>query len=194
VAGDGQNPAWSRTRSGFTAMELMVAMVAGMVVTGAALALVASGNRIAGDLVRQEDEWQRVRAAAVLWAAEWRGAGYDPTGTAGAGVTRLAPGSLDFSADWNGSGALVPTSGNPNERLSWTAAHGVWRRGVNGGSRVAIAWPESIRYAFRTASGAPLAERPPLSAARIAEVRVRAPLDRAPAGRWVTWIAARRNP
>lgn len=179
---------------GFTSLELAVALSVGLVVTGAALALVGTGNRWVAGMLNEQDEWQRVRAAAVLWAGEWRGAGYDPTRAAGSAITRLTPESLDFSADWNGSGALLPTRDNPNERLSWAASPGLWRRGVNGGPRIAIAWPDSIRFVYRGASGEALGDRPLASDVALVEVRVR--LDPAiPAtAAEVAWTVARRNP
>ena len=179
---------------GVTSLELVVALTIGLVVTGAALALLAAGNRWVSDGLREQDEWQRIRAAAVLLAGEWRGAGYDPTRASGSGIARLAPESIDFSADWNGDGALLPTRDNPNERLSWAVAPGSWRRGVNGGPRVTVAWPDSIRFAYRGDSGELLGERPLASEATLLEVRVRSLRDEAAGTRDVTWWVARRDP
>lgn len=180
---------------GFTSLELVVALSVGLIVTGAALTLLGAGNRWVAGMLREQDEWQRVRAAAALWASEWRGAAYDPSGAAGSAITRLTPESLDFSADWNGSGALLPTRDNPNERLSWAASPGLWRRGVNGGPRLAIAWPDSIRFVYRAAAGEALGDRPLASDVALVEVRVR--LDSGGSGsdaEAVAWTIARRNP
>lgn len=181
-----------RGNGGVTSLELVVALTIGLVVTGAALALLAAGNRWVSEALREQDEWQRNRAAAVLLVGEWRGAGYDPTRASGSGIARLTPESIDFSADWNGDGELFPTRDNPNERLSWAVAPGSWRRGVNGGPRVAIAWPDSIRFTYRGRSGELLEDRPLASEVAVLEARLRTLLDEGET-RIVTWSAARRN-
>ncbi|HUP19393.1 MAG TPA: hypothetical protein VM778_05495 [Gemmatimonadota bacterium] len=179
---------------GATSIELLVAAAIGTLLAGAALALCAAGNRAVAALGAHQTEWQHARAAAALWAAEWRGSGYDPSGGSGAGVTRLAPDTMEFSSDWNGDGALLPTGSNPNERLSWAAPPDSWRRGVNGGPRLAIAWMEGPRFEYLDAAGAPLPERPPPGAARVATARTR--LRGLGEGAWIpiAFRAARRNP
>lgn len=172
-------------------MELLVAAATGLLVTGAALALVHVGNRSVAMLATLQSEWHHARAAASLWAAEWRGAGYDPTGVSGAGLVRFAPETLEFSADWNGDGTLLPTSSNPNERLAWAAVAGAWKRGVNGGPRLAVARPESIRFVFRDGELRELF-RGPTDAVILVEVEVRLPGRRPEAGHTIVWSAGRR--
>ena len=104
-------------RDGITSIELLVAMTLGLVVTLAALLLCSSGNRLVARLTTSQRALQELLAAAELWRTEWRGAGHDPTGTSGAGISLATPESLEFSGDWNGDGALAPTDANPNERL-----------------------------------------------------------------------------
>jgi hypothetical protein len=192
--------AWHRVfrapsgREGFTAIELLVAAVVGLLVTGAALALCAVGNRAVASLVASHAAWSETRAAAALWAAEWRGVGYDPTGASGARVERVAAAAMDLSADWNGNGLLVPTDANPNERLSYSVGAGTWRRGVNGGPRLLAAWPDSARFAYRDSQGRELGPAPDPARAWIAEVRVRLPGGRRSASMEARWAAVRRNP
>ena len=177
--------------AGFTTMELLVAGTTGLLVTGAALALVHAGNRSVATLATLQSEWHHARAAASLWAAEWRGAGYDPTGASGAGLVRFAPETLEFSSDWNGDGALLPTSSNPNERLAWAAVPGAWKRGVNGGPRLVMARPESIRFVFRDGELREVTGGSP-GPVVLVEIEVRLPGRRPGAGHTVVWSAARR--
>lgn len=171
-------------------MELLVAATTGLVVAGAALTLCAAGNRATSALAARQRNWQHLRVAAALWATEWRGAGFDPTGLAGATVSRASPETLEFTADWNGNGALEPTGSNPNERLAWAAVAGTWKRGVNEGGRLPVAWPDSIRFRFRDGSGADLGARPPPASIRVVEAWARTGANGSP----VVWTAARRNP
>lgn len=178
---------------GFTTMELLVAAAVGLVLTGAALALLVAGNRLVAASLAQREAWRQVTAAASLWSAEWRGAGYDPTGSAGSAVDRLAADTMEFSADWNGDGALEPTSSNPNERLAWAASPGTWKRGVNGGGRLPIARPRALAFSFLESPGEDLGSSPPIDRARLAEARLRMPGNGAlPVD--LVWVAGRRNP
>ena len=181
-------------RAGTSTLELVVSATIGFVVTGAALALCAAGNRAVAGIAAAEASWQEARAAVTQWAADWRGAGYDPAGTSGAGVTRLALDTMEFSADWNGDGAIVPTASNPNERLAYAVAPGVFRRGINGGPRIAAAWPDSARFSFRDGAGSDLGPSPPPAAARTAVVRFALPDPDGAAPPVAEWAAARRNP
>jgi hypothetical protein len=183
-----------KSRSGFTTSEFLVAAVVGLLVTGAALALCAAGNRAVTALATSHAAWSETRAVAALWSAEWRGAGYDPTEGAGARVDRVEHGAIEFSADWNGDGALVPTDRNPNERLAHALAPGSWRRGVNEGPRLVAAWPDSGRFVFRDTLGRLLGSLPTPDQVRIAEAWVWVPGGRSPGTIEARWAAVRRNP
>lgn len=179
------------TCRGYTSIELLVAMTLGLVVTLAALVLCSSGNRLVTRLTTSQRALQELLAAAELWRSEWRGAGHDPTGVSGAGITRATPETLEFSADWNGDGGLVPTDANPNERLAHALTAGAWRRGVNGGPRLPLAWPDSARFAYHDSLGLDLGPRP--SPGEIARVELAGFLEVAGRGFSVTWVAARRG-
>lgn len=181
-------------RSGTTTLELIVSATIGFVVTGAALVLCAAGNRAVASVAASEAAWQEARAALTQWAADWRGSGYDPGSGSGAGVTRLAPDTMEFSADWNGDGALLPTASNPNERLAYAIAPGIFRRGINGGPRLAAAWPDSARFSFRDEAGGDLGPSPDLGAVRIAVARLALPNPGNGPPPVAEWAASRRNP
>ncbi len=175
---------------GFTTIEILVAMTLGLLVSLAALVLCSSGNRVVAGLIRSQSSLQELLAAAELWRGEWRGVGYDPAGTAGAGISRATAETLEFSADWNGNGTLLPTASNANERLAYALRPGEWKRGVNGGPRLPLAWPDSARFLYRDTTGADLGPRP--EADRIASVEISAFLGSGGPGFAVIWIAARR--
>ena len=177
-------------RDGITSIELLVAMTLGLVVTLAALLLCSSGNRLVARLTTSQRSLQELLAAAELWRTEWRGAGHDPMGSSGAGISRATPETLEFSGDWNGDGALVPTDANPNERLAHALTAGAWRRGVNGGPRLPLAWPDSARFGYRDSLGLDLGQRP--APTRIAVVEVVGFLETDGNGFSVAWAAARR--
>lgn len=181
-------------RAGMTALEILVAATIGFTVTASALALCAAGNRALASIAASEVAWQEARAALTQWAADWRGAGYDPAAAAGAGVHRLTPDTMEFSADWNGDGSLLPTASNPNERLAYAIAPGVFRRGINGGPRIAAAWPDSARFAYRDAAGGDVGPRPDPGAAQIAVARIALPSPRGGPPPVSQWTASRRNP
>lgn len=166
----------------------------GFIVTGAALVLCAAGNRAVASIAASEAAWQEARAAATQWAADWRGAGFDPTGTSNAGVSRLGRDTMEFSADWNGDGAIVPTASNPNERLAYAIAPGVFRRSINGGPRIAAAWPDSARFSFRDGAGGDLGPDPPPAEARTVVLRFALPDPDGGPPPIVEWAATRRNP
>ena len=180
--------------AGTTTLELVVSATIGFLVTGAALTLCAAGNRAVARLAASEAAWQEGRAVVTQWAADWRGSGYDPASASGAGVTRLAPDTMEFSADWNGDGSLLPTASNPHERLAYAIAPGILRRGINGGPRVAAAWPDSARFTFRDESGADLGPGPSPAAVRIATLRLALPNPGGGPPQIAEWAAARRNP
>jgi hypothetical protein len=177
-----------------TTLELLVSLTIGFVVTGAALGLCAAGNRAVARIAAAEAAWQEARAVVTQWAADWRGAGFDPAATSGAGVGRLATDTMEFSADWNGDGTLLPTASNPNERLAYAIAPGVFRRGINGGPRIAAAWPDSGRFSYLDDAGTDLGPSPSPAAARTAVLRLALPGSHGAAPPVAEWAAARRNP
>lgn len=180
--------------AGTTTLELVVSATIGFVVTGAALALCAAGNRAVASIAASEAAWQEARAAVTQWAADWRGAGFDPVATSGAGVTRLGRDTMEFSADWNGDGAILPTSSNPNERLAYAIAPGVFRRGINGGPRIAAAWPDSAWFSYHDQWGADLGPYPTPAMVSTVVLRFVLPDPNGAASPVPEWVAGRRNP
>lgn len=96
-----------RTMAGFSLIELMVALVAGMIVVGAVLAFTVSSVRANSDYVQSTRLMQELRNTTDYMTAELKRAGYDesamtyvanPTSTA---VSHFAPMKIDTTAGAN---------------------------------------------------------------------------------------------
>ena len=96
-----------RTMAGFSLVELMVALVAGMIVVGAVLAFTVSSVRANSDYVQSTRLMQELRNTTDYMTVELKRAGYDekamryvanPTSTA---VSHFAPMQIDTTAGAN---------------------------------------------------------------------------------------------
>lgn len=161
-----------RSRGGYTLIELIVGVTVGALVAGSAISLCNAANLAVGQLLSHQWAWQEIQAGAALWATEFRGAGYDPRETAGAGISVAQPDTLTFSSDWNASGAVLPTASNPNERLEYVGVANAWKRGVNGGPRLRFARPDSVAFAYRDSLGELLGQTPDPASIRIVDAEV----------------------
>jgi type IV pilus assembly protein PilW len=105
-----------KNNSGFTLIELMVAMaISGIVMT----AIIASyQNETRSHLTQQAtvDMHQNGRAAMLMMTSEIQMAGYDPTGSAGATVLIAAANNFRFQTDADGDGAIA--GGNEDIRYA----------------------------------------------------------------------------
>jgi Tfp pilus assembly protein PilW len=99
--------ATSKAMSGFSLVEMMVALVAGMVVVGAVLAFTVSSVRANSDYVQSTRLMQELRNVTDYMTVELKRAGYDesamvyvanPTSTA---VSKFAPMKIDTTANAN---------------------------------------------------------------------------------------------
>lgn len=91
-------------KSGFSLIELMVAMTVAMVVIGVTVGAMISQQKnhiTQGALV---DLQQGLRAAMEVVGSELKMAGYDPTGTTGAAITLADAADLQFQIDRNADG------------------------------------------------------------------------------------------
>lgn len=112
-----------KSHRGLTIVELMIAMVMGLVVLSAVLELFIHHNRT--NSAQQEVAYaqQNVRAAMELMARDIRGAGYNPTDTAGfSGIVAADDDYIEIQADLNGDGDTSdPESGDPDYAAAPTA-------------------------------------------------------------------------
>jgi len=147
--------------SGFTLVELMIAMVVSGLIIGAIYSAytVQQATYTVQDQVMEMQ--QNLRAALEQVAREVRMAGLDPFGTAGAGLTLASPGRLSFTLDrtddtGNGSAdgdtndaneavdfGFSPADDADNDGIPDSGGAAIFRRQVGGGGYQPLA--ESIQ-------------------------------------------------
>jgi type IV pilus assembly protein PilW len=94
------------SRKGFTLLELLVAILASLVVLGAIAATFIIQDRSYNRENQVVDVQENARAGMHMITQLLAMAGYDPTGTAGAGLLTAASDEIRFTMDLNGSGVI----------------------------------------------------------------------------------------
>lgn len=92
---------------GFTLVELLIVMAVGSIVMAAVMTSFLSQHKsyiVQDDVVEMQ---QNLRVVMEMISSDIRSAGYDPTGTAGAGIVTATPGRLGFTRDLTGNGDTV---------------------------------------------------------------------------------------
>lgn len=108
---------------GFSLVELLIAMAVGLIVLGAMYSVFMVQHKI---FTTQEDYvelQQSVRAAMEMMTREIGMAGYNPTGTAGAGIVSAAASSINFTLDItdnSGSGLPDGDTNDSNENITYS--------------------------------------------------------------------------
>ena len=118
-------------QKGFTLVELMITLLISMIVVGSIYTAFISQQHtyIVQDQVAEMQ--QNIRAALMMITREIRMAGYDPKGTANAGITTALPGQISFTMDINSDGdtndsgetidyGFTPSTSSPN--VNWDVA------------------------------------------------------------------------
>jgi type IV pilus assembly protein PilW len=93
-----------KTSNGFTLVELMVTMAISGFIVAAIYSAYISQQRTYLAQEQVAEMQQNIRAAIDMMAREIRMAGYDPTQSAGAGITAALAGQISFTQDTNGDG------------------------------------------------------------------------------------------
>jgi type IV pilus assembly protein PilW len=93
-----------KNKSGFTIIELLMAMATGIIVLAGIYAAFDSQQKIHTKEKQVTDAVQNVRGAAHFMVREIRLAGMDVTGTAGAGFLIAGPHSIQFTLDRDDGG------------------------------------------------------------------------------------------
>ena len=111
--GEGSMTTKKRADSGFTLIEILVALALSGIVLTAIYTAYQSQHKtyIAQESVAKMQ--QNLRAAMYLMTQEIRMAGYDPRGTANAGIETADPDELKFTKDLDGDGTI--DSGNSED-------------------------------------------------------------------------------
>ncbi len=98
----------AKNNSGFTIIELLMAMTTGIIVLAGIYAAFDSQQKIHTKEQQVTDAVQNVRGAAHFMVREIRLAGMDVTGTAGAGFLIAGPHSIQFTLDRDDGGGGDP--------------------------------------------------------------------------------------
>lgn len=92
------------SQTGFALVEMLIALAVSSLLLGSMYSFFLSQRR-AYDLREQVAEMQQnIRSGMALLAREIRMAGYDPSGTAGAGIVEASPQAIRMTMDLNGDG------------------------------------------------------------------------------------------
>jgi type IV pilus assembly protein PilW len=125
---------------GFTLVELLVVMaIVGVVMTGIYMTYVSQQKSYT---VQEEVAamQQQLRAAMYYMVSEIRMAGFDPTGTAGAGITTMGPDNIEFTMDSRGDDTDDPSDGDtddPGETITYSLSGTDLRRATSSNTAIA---------------------------------------------------------
>lgn len=139
---------------GFTLVELVVALaVAGMLMAGLARLLVVQSRVYDGHGTTTRAA-QQLRLVLDQLAREAGVAGFDPRGTAGAGLTHASPDSLGWTADLDADGLLEAEGSEGSERVLYTfdATRGELVRRAAGEEAVLLA-ADSVVFGYLDRQG-----------------------------------------
>ncbi len=98
------------SEKGFTLIELLVAMVASLVVLGAIAGTFIIQNNTYEQQTQVVQMQENARAGIQIMTTELLMAGYDPTGSASAGIVTAGSDSVTFSMDLDGDGTVTGSS------------------------------------------------------------------------------------
>lgn len=112
-----------KDETGFTLLELMIAMAIGLFVIGATYGVFTMQNKTLGNQEQIAETQQSARAAMDMMVKEIRMAGHDPLGTAGAGIVSAGADSINFTLDITSSYGTDEPDGDiadPNENITYS--------------------------------------------------------------------------
>ncbi|MEA2014583.1 MAG: prepilin-type N-terminal cleavage/methylation domain-containing protein [Thermodesulfobacteriota bacterium] len=146
---------------GFTIIELLIAMVVGLVLLGAMYSVFTMHNKIFNTQEQIAEMQQNARAAMDIMTREIRMAGYDPLGSAGAGIISAASDSLNFTLDTTGTADSPDgdiNDSNENITYSLYTTSGIQklgRKSTAAASNQPVAeHVQSLAFQYRDANGA----------------------------------------
>ena len=127
------------SEKGFTLVELLIAMVASLIVLGAICGTFIIQNKTYEVQAQIVEMQENARAGIQMMARELMMAGYDPTGSAGAGIVSASANSIEFRMDLDGDGCTNGTDGTTDSNEDVTYAldatdNQLTRKGTTGGN------------------------------------------------------------
>lgn len=159
---------------GFTIVELLIAMAAGLIVLAAVYALFIAHNKHLANQEQRAEMQQNARIAMEMMVREIRMAGYNqttqtatqtaahtvsrctgittPSNAPCAGITNAASGRISFVADINGNGDTTAGPTNPNENITYDvySSSGVQALGrtSNGSRQPVVEYVEYLKFDY----------------------------------------------
>jgi len=100
---------------GVSLIELLIAMVIGIVVLGAMYGVFISQNKTFGNQEQIVEMQQNARAAMDMMVREIRMAGYNPTRNAAAGIVNATLNSITFTLDITDNAGTGPPDGDTSD-------------------------------------------------------------------------------
>ncbi len=173
-----------KTTSGFTLIELIIAMSLGLIILGSLYGVFTMQNRTASVQEQIADMQLNARAGLEILLRDIRMAGYNPSkttpwtnGTAPA-ITAATANSLSIVADLNGNGSTTTDTSNLEETITYDLYQhdGVSRlgRNSNGTRQTVVEHIESLAFVYYDRDGSPLSIPPTLSSVRKIQVTITA--------------------
>jgi len=144
---------WS-DRRGFTLIEMLVSIIVLAILGSAAVVFLMRQNQT---LLAQNDGTltsQNARAGVELLVREIRNAGYDGRAT-GAGITRMEPDTVAWTADLNGDGDFADVGAGWAETVQYGFVEdtGELWRDAGGTSALVLTGLDSLRFDYLDADG-----------------------------------------
>lgn len=169
----------NRKKRAFTLVELLIAMVVGLVLLGAAYGIFNQQNKTLQTQEKLASVYQNARIGMEMMVRDISMAGHNQltdsaiaaggtavprctsalvaAGTACVGITVAGANSISFSSDLNGNGSITPGSGEPNENITYSlyTSSGVPSLGrtSNGALSPAVEYVQSLGFVYQDSSG-----------------------------------------
>lgn len=138
------------SEAGFSLLELMVSLgIAGILMAGI---FAAYYTQLRAHMTQQltVEMQQNLRASMQIMAREIRMAGYNPTTTAGAGITTMLANSFQFTSDLDGNGDTAGTDENVRYGIN---ANGDLGRDTGGGLQPVAEFIDALNYVYLDEDG-----------------------------------------
>ncbi len=140
---------FSDSDRGFTIVELLVATALSLLALSMIYLSFQAQQRSYAHQERVAAMQQNLRAALYTMEREIRMAGFDPTGSATAGITNPGTNTISFTMDLNRDGALVPG----NEMVTYALAGTDLQRNTQGNTQVIAEYIQSLNFAYLDLDG-----------------------------------------
>lgn len=156
--------------AGFTLVEMIVAMVVGLLVLAGLYNLFAAENKSFSVQETTVEMQQNARAAMDMMVTEIQMAGYDPAASASSGISSAAANSISFTQDLNGDGDLGDT--HENITYAYDSANLRITRNTGSGNQPFAENIEALNYFYYDGAGITTATSGDIKKIKI-EIRVR---------------------